>query len=286
MSLISLYILMEKLYPIMSRGADVKAKKLRSNKVEIVSTPKPGVDEKPYQCENRMGTFESVAKLFTKKFAKVEHPSCFHKGDDCCHYIITWEKTPSLILKRVRNYSLLFSISASLALFFVFPIMTWTVFVLLCAFLTMIFSFCSEYTEKKELGKTVETQGDAARQHMEEMNIRYNNALFVQEIGKATSTILDIDKLLSNVVSVMEKRLDFDRGGIWLANREKTRLIYNVGYGYNREVEKLLRSTHFHLDKPQSRGVAVLAFRRQRPFLIGSASALRGSTWARWADIG
>jgi len=52
MSLISLYILMEKLYPILSRGATVKAKKLGPNKVEIVSTPKPGVNEKLYQCEN------------------------------------------------------------------------------------------------------------------------------------------------------------------------------------------------------------------------------------------
>ncbi|MCK4818802.1 hypothetical protein KA005_23720, partial [bacterium] len=64
-NLTSVYLLMEKLYPIMSRGDTIKAKKLGSQKVEIVATPKPGVDEKPYQCENRIGMFESVAKLFT-----------------------------------------------------------------------------------------------------------------------------------------------------------------------------------------------------------------------------
>ena len=39
----------------MSRGAFVKAIKLRSNKVQVECVPKPGVYEKPGQCENRMG---------------------------------------------------------------------------------------------------------------------------------------------------------------------------------------------------------------------------------------
>jgi len=274
MSLMSLYILMERLYPIMSHGATVKANKLAPSKVEIVSTPKPGVDEKPYQCENRLGTFESVGKLFTKRFAKIEHPSCFHKGDDCCRYIITWEKTSSLIWKLVRNYSLLLSLLVSLALFFVLPIMAWVVLALLCAFLTMMLSFYSEHLEKKELTQTIETQGNAAKDLLDEINIRYNDALVVQEIGQASSMILDIEELLRSVMEAMEKRLDFDRGGIWLANREKTRLVYNVGYGYNPEIEGILRNTDFHLDRPHSRGVAVLAFKQQRPYLVNDIAEI------------
>jgi len=268
MSLRSLYVLMEKLYPIMSRGATVKAKKLGSNKVGIVSIPKPGVNEKPYQCENRMGIFESLAKLFTKRFAKIEHPSCFHKDDDCCRYIITWEKTPSLLWRRVRNYSLLLSPLVSLAFFFVLPIMAWVVLVLLCVFLTVMFSFYSERLEKKELTKTIETQGDAAKDLLAEINIRYNGALLIQEIGQATSKLMDIQNLLKTVMEAVEKRLDFDRGGIWLASKEKTRLVYNTGYGYNPEMEKLLRNTDFHLDRPRARGVAIQAFKQQRPFLV------------------
>ena len=274
MSLRSLYVLMEKLYPIMSRGATVKAKKLGSNKVGIVSIPEPGVNEKPYQCENRMGIFESLAKLFTKRFAKIEHPSCFHKGDDCCRYIITWEKTPSLIWRRVRNYSLLLSPLVSLAFFFVLPIVTWIVLILLCVFLTMIFSFYSEHLEKKELTKTIETQGDAAKDLLAEINIRYNEALLIQEIGQATSMILDVQQLLKSVMDAMEKRLDFDRGAIWLASKEGTRLVYNTGYGYNPEIEKLFRNTDFHLDKPGSRGVAVQAFKQQKPYLVNDVAEI------------
>jgi class 3 adenylate cyclase len=275
MSLMSLYILMEKLYPIMSRGADVRAKKLGPNKVEIVSIPRPGVDEKSYQCENRMGTFESVAKLFTKRFAKVEHPLCFHKGDNYCRYIITWEKTRSLIWKLLRNYSLLLTIVVSLSLFFVFPIMTWVVLVVLCAFLTMAISFYSECLEKRDLAKAVETQGDAAKDLLEEINIRYNDALLVQEIGQVTSKLTDTGTLLKSVTNAMEKRLDFDRGGIWLANKEMTRLAYNTGYGYSPEVEELLRNTDFHLDRPRSRGVAVQAFKEQKPILVNSIAEIK-----------
>ena len=268
LSLTSVYLLMEKLYPIMSRGATVKARRLGPNEVEVVSTPKPGVEEKPYQCGNRMGMFESLAKLFTEKFANIEHPSCFHKGDDCCRYIITWEKSPSLILKRVRNVSLLLSIMGSVALFFFLPATTWGVVVLLCALLVMVFAAYSERLESKELTKTIEAQGNAAEGQLEEMNIRYNNALLVQEIGQATSKILESDRLIDAVMSAMEKRLDFDRGMIMLANRERSRLLYTAGYGYSKEQEELLRQTEFHLDKPESKGMFVVAFRDQKPFLL------------------
>ena len=106
---------------------------------------------------------------------------------------------------------------------FALPVTSWVV-ILLCAFLTVAISFYSTDLEKKELTKTIETQGDAAKDLIAEMNIRYNNALLVQEIGQATSRILDIDEIVDTVVSAMEKRLDFDRGILLLANKEKTRL--------------------------------------------------------------
>ncbi|MBW1673882.1 MAG: PAS domain S-box protein [Deltaproteobacteria bacterium] len=270
MSPTSVYLLMKKVYTVMSRGATIKTKKLGPNKVEIVSTPKPGVNEKPYQCENRIGTFESVAKLFTGRFATIEHPSCFHKGDHSCRYTITWEKTPSLIWKRIRNYLIFSTPLVCGALYFLISLISWVAMIFLLTLLIMGISFYSEYLEKEELTKTIETQGDAAKGHIEEINTRYNNALLVQEIGQATSTFLDIQKLLKSVMDTMEKRLDFERGGIWLANSEKSRLIYNVGYGYKSEIEDLLRNSDFHLNNTRSRGVVVQAFKQQKSYLVNN----------------
>jgi len=84
--------------------------------------------------------------------------------------------------------------------------------------------------------------------------------------------MLDIDKLITTVVNIMNKRLDFDRGMIMLANKEKNRLLYAKGYGYTKDHEDLLRGTEFHLDNPESKGVFILAFKKQKPFLLNDIS--------------
>ena len=274
MNLTSIYLLMGKLYPLLSRGADVQAKKLRSNTVEIIVTPKPGVDEKPHQCDNRIGFFEAIAEFLHKQPATVEHPSCFHKGDSCCHYIVTWEKSPAHIWKQVRNYAFLLGMTMSLALFFFLPLKAWGIFILIAGFLTVSFALCCQYIEKKELINTLKTQGDAAKDLLDETNIRYNNAIFVQEIGQAISSILDTDELIKTVVRVMEKRLGFDRGMIMTQDKQKARLIYRGGYGYDTEMEDVLRTTGFHLDNPGSRGAAVEAFKKQKPFLVNDINEI------------
>jgi PAS domain S-box-containing protein len=271
---ISVYLLMEKLYPILSRGATIEVKKLGHSKVEIVSTPKPGVNEKPYQCENRIGVFESLAELFTHKFANVEHPLCFHKGDRACRYILSWIRTPSFFWKLLRNYFLLISIVITISTIFVLPFLTWGILLVLLSFITMILSFYTELLEKKELSKTIKIQGDTAKALLDEMSIRHNNALLIQEIGQATSTILNTNDLLKAVVDIMEMRIDFDRGMIMLTNKDKTSLRYTAGYGYTKEKEEFLQQTEFHLDKPESRGVFVVAFKDQKPYLINDISEI------------
>ena len=274
MSLTSIYTLMGKLYPLLSRAADVKTKAMGPNRVEIVSTPKPGVAEKPYQCENRIGTFEAVAQFLTDKPARVEHVSCVHKGDDTCRYVVVWEKTRARVWKKIRNYTSLSSIAVCAALIPFLPVALWDVFLMACVSIITAVSFYSQHLEKSELIKTVKTQGDAAKDLLAETDIRYNNAVFVQEIGQAISTILDIDRLIRTVTTVMQKRLDFDRGMVMIANPEKTRLIYRDGYGLNSELREQLTHTGFHLDNPRSKGVAIQAFKQQKPFLVNDISEI------------
>jgi len=273
----SVYLLMEKIYPIISHGAQLKTKQLGSDKVEIVSTPKPGVNEKPYQCENRIGVFESLGKYFTERFANVEHPLCFHKGDNACRYIISWEKTASTVWKRIRNYSILISIIISIGLFFILPFSNWSVIVLLCSCITLTVSFYSSQLQIKDLSKTIKTHGDTAKDLIDEMSIRHNNALLIQKIGQATSAILDIDKLIETVVQIMEMYVDFERGLIMLANTNKTRLYYTAGYGYDNKIALFLQRSTFHLDNPQSQGVFVVAFRNQKPILVNDIAEIEKS---------
>jgi PAS domain S-box-containing protein len=262
------YLLIEKYYLIFSRGADVKVKKVGPCSVEIISKPRAGVDEKPYICENRTGTFESLAKLFTDKFAKVDHPECLHNGDAHCRYVITWEKTPSFIWKRFRNYFLSLASLFSLVLFWFMTPESWCIVILIFALVAAVVSFYAEYLEKKELIHTVETQKATAEDHILESTIRYNNALLVQEIGQVASKILAIDQLLKSVAAVMKKRLNFDRGMIMLADESKSHLRYTAGYGHTREQEAFLRQLEFNLNNPESKGLFVQAMRDRKPLLI------------------
>ena len=78
-------------------------------RLRLVSTPKPGVNEKPYQCENRIGIFESLwVSTSPIDLPTVEHPLCFHKGDNACCYIISWEKNSFYHLEADKK---LFSIT-------------------------------------------------------------------------------------------------------------------------------------------------------------------------------
>ena len=97
------YTVLGKLYPHMSRGSSMETRKIGPNQVEVVAIQNPGVTEKPYQCENRLGTFEGIAKLFTNELAEIEHTSCMHISGDRCVYKITWKTTPSFIWKRIAN---------------------------------------------------------------------------------------------------------------------------------------------------------------------------------------
>ena len=271
----SAYWLFEKIAPHMTRAMTFKSKKLGAYKFEITCIPNPRVELRQSQCENLMGQLEALSKLFTGKFPRVDHPECIHKGGQICRYIITIEKTPAFIWRTLRPVLLVPSLAVCIALYFVMPSLSWAALTLmfLSAFLGV--SYCFEHLERKELSRNVESQQEAVKALLDQINFRYNDTQLIKEIGQAASMQLDIDKLLSSVMKSIEKRLDFDRGGIWLANSDKTRLGYRVGFGYEPEFSDVLRKTDFHLDKAESRGVAVLAFRQQRPFLVNDIAEIQ-----------
>ena len=225
--------------------------------------------EKPYQCENRLGMFEGIAKLFTNELAEIEHTTCMHISGDRCVYRITWKATPSFIWKRIANYSYLFCLIICPVLFFRTPGYLQHYSHLVSDSGRHGHIPCIRFIWKKTNWRsTFKDHGNTASNLLDEINARYNTAMLVQEIGQAASSILDIDNLLKFTMETVDKRLDFDRGLIMLANRDRTRLVYRVGYGYNPDEEALLKSTEFHLDNPKSRGPFIISFKQQKPFLI------------------
>jgi PAS domain S-box-containing protein len=264
------YAVIEKLNASLSRAVVLKTKSLGVNSIEVKTTLMPNVAEKPYQCLNRLGALEAVAKPLTGKYANIEHTTCIHKGGDCCRYIISWEKTRPFFWKQIRNYSSIFGFISSILSFNFIPLVYWNILVLSFVLIVVGATLYTEHLEKEELLSTIHKQGDAAGRLVEQIDVSYNITLLVQEIGQATSIILDINKLLTFIVEALEKRLDFDRGMIMMANPEGTRLVYTTGFGYNPEQWEYLENIEFRLDNPASRGIFVVSFRTQTPFLVNN----------------
>ncbi len=109
---------------------------------------------------------------------------------------------------------------------------------------------------------------------MDQFTIRYNELALVKEIGEAASSILDPQLLLNFITDALQKRLQFNRGMIMLANPDKTKLVYTAGYGYNRREEELLKNTGFSLTNPNSQGIFYLVYRDMKPFLINDAAEI------------
>ena len=251
-----------------TRSSRYESRRLASNKIEIIVTPEKGVCEKSFQCENRIGFLEAVATVFNNKLLRVEHPECLFRDGSSCRYIISWEKTPYMYWKKARNYGIIlvlalvgasFFLNGWVALLAVVP--TFVSFVLLACLV-------AASIEKKELMTGIENLRESTDKLLEQINLNYTNALLTNEIGQAVSKQVDVDAILRNVFQVLQKRLDYDRGMILLADKEKTRLLFSAGFGYSVEQQNLLQKTSFHLDRPESKGIFVISFREQKPFLV------------------
>ena len=87
-----------------TRSCVYESKSIDHNEVEIKVTAKPGVQEMPFQCENRIGYFEVVATLFNRTLQHIEHPECMFRGGHCCRYVLTgrtkhllfWERSETI----------------------------------------------------------------------------------------------------------------------------------------------------------------------------------------------
>jgi PAS domain S-box-containing protein len=275
------YRLMGKFAEFMSRGAAITTRKLGPCKVEIVAVPKPGVHEKPYQCENRTGLFEAIPQFFTGSLARIEHPECVHRGAGRCRYELTWKTSAAGRWQRVRNRVTAAGIALCLALSFVFSLPQWQAATLVILLVLLATWVTQLYLENGELTRSIQIQSGHAGNYMDQMDMQYEHAMLVQEIGQATAAILDEEDLCEAVVRAMEKRLDFDRGLIMLASENPSLLTFAAGYGYDAHLNREVREAEFNLTNPASKGIFVRAFRKQRPFLIDDFNTLAEDHSAR-----
>ena len=267
------------------RSATYESEGIASNKIEVTVTPRKGATEKPFQCENRIGFFEAISMLFSNKLPQIEHTECIFRGGDVCRYIISWEESSSAFWKKIRNYTVLFLFLACLVSVIFIPYITLITFLPASAVIVLVLSLGSGVVEKRELEASMYSLKNSSDNLIEQININYNNSIMTNEIGQAISTKTDVQDILTNVIRILKKRLKYDRALIFLANPEKTRLIFRAEFGHTDDQVKLLQKTNLHLNK-KSKGVFVVSFREQKPFLISDITEIENHLLPRSVELG
>jgi len=264
-----------------TRSAIYQSRTISSNMVEISVTPHEGGQEKQYQCENRIGFFEAIVLIFNHKMTDlqyfpeirhlptIQHPECMFRGGQVCRYIITWEKTLFVTLKKVRNAFVLSLTALNLGLVAAgaFTILSFAFPASVCVILLL--ALVTETSEKKAVKESLLSTKDSIENLLEQINLNYNNAMLTHEIGQSLGNYRRIEEMLPDVAGILQRRLDYDRGMILLADRDKSRLELRASYGYSEDELECLQSLPFRLTgNGLGNDVYVDCFREQRPFLV------------------
>ncbi|BCA80288.1 hypothetical protein AOP6_2075 [Desulfuromonas sp. AOP6] len=251
-----------------TRSSEYSSRELDSNRVEITVTPRSGVQEKEFQCENRMGFFEAIIMMFNFHRPGVTHPECLFRGDPCCRYVVSWEDTLASLWAKIRLRSIpLFFLLVFGSLLYA-PGFTLTVILPALTIILFGLTVIMDIAEKKELRSSLSILMGSTEKLVDQININHANASLTNEIGQALSQQTDIDSILDKTIKILENYLDYQRGMILLANPDRTTLEYKGGFGYTEEQEALLKNTNFDLTRAESAGIFIRSFREKQPFLI------------------
>lgn len=282
---VSAYDLIGKSSANFTRSSKYESRRIAANKVEITVTPYEGVIEKPFQCENRQGFFEAVLTIFNSRPPLIEHSECLFKGASVCRYVISWEKSFFDYFRLFKNYSILVLLLIGVVAPFLFPFQTVASIIGFLVAALFGIALTGSRLNARQLGEAIQNLQESSTQLVEQIQVNYNNTLVTREIGQVVNRQTNIDDVLEDIVGILQKCLDYDRGMIMLADKEKNRLFFKAGYGYTSEQHLFLRKISFHLNKPDSRGIFVVSFREQKPFLINDIDEIEETLSHRSLDF-
>jgi HD-GYP domain-containing protein (c-di-GMP phosphodiesterase class II) len=269
------YALAGKFTAKFTRSSRIESRSTGPTSVEILSTPNAGVREEPFQCENRQGYLLSIPRLFHGRLPRIEHPECIFRGDPRCRYLISWEPSPAARWRTARLAAIppvLALLGASAAGLFPWPPLV----ALLpgAAIALLLLSIAALHHENRELRETVAHLEHSSDDLVDQVNLNYENALMINEVGQGLAKERSIKDILDGVVDVLKRRLDYDRGLVMLANPDATKLLALAGYGYAPEQIDLLEGEQgFHIGRKSSRGILARCFHERRPFLVNDLDA-------------
>ncbi|MGD8385714.1 MAG: response regulator [Desulfobacteraceae bacterium] len=254
-------LLMGKVASLVTRATRFEVRKQGSGRIAFTASQLPGAREKPYQCEYRLGSLEAIGLSFSETPAQVDHPECMHRGGKVCRYLVRIPRLPFMPWKHARNAFAGVALVALPPAFFAWPLERWIPLALASTLAFTLIALRTAVLEKWNLARVLREKGDAAREQIDEMKVRADHALLVQEIGQAATSSAQEDVRIGKILGALEKRLDFDCGVLLLAEEGETCLTFSGGFGIPRALETRLQSPCLDL---------LPLVRERAPILVGS----------------
>lgn len=218
-----------------TRATDVAARPLSTRSIMLTVTPRAGVQEQPFQCANRIGMYEALAKLFTGQFAQIEHPTCMHRGGESCDYRISWQWLPSSHWKRWLRFGSMGALLALITTMGLLPADHWLLQLVGWAGLLGMGWAVAIAMENQELKRTIIHKGEMADQNLREIKHRYSSAYLIQEIGKSASALQSPEAFAKAILAILEKRLGYKGGMLWLVTEDRPDFLKGDGFGLRPE---------------------------------------------------
>jgi HD-GYP domain-containing protein (c-di-GMP phosphodiesterase class II) len=259
----------------LTRSSTFESRSIGSNRVEVTINFEKGVEERPYQCENRIGFLEAISMLFARAAPVIEHPECIFRGGKTCRYIISWSPSKADLSKQARNYAAVFFLPVVILSAMYSPLFALVQLLPAVIAILAILTSLRLSLEKGDMASSLSCLCDSTHQLVNQIEMNHSNAVLTSEIGQSISRRSGSVDILSNVVKACKKWLDYDRCMILLADSGRRHLVFADGYGHDERLIKFLRQTAFHLDRPGSRGVFVLCFKQQRSFLVSDLEEIK-----------
>lgn len=262
-----------KLSETLTKSADYSSEILSGNSVEITVRLRDGVQEEPFQCENRIGVFEAIVAIFNFKPPVIEHEECIFKGDKVCRYVVRWQSNSTALIKQCRDLYAGIAAVVNVALAMTSPVhLEYVLPISVIGFLSINWGL--EISRNKLGESTLEQLRNSTEQLNEQIDVNYRNTQLIREIGEALTSQNNIDAVIATVNRILEDTLDYDRGLILLANNKEKCLEIRGAFGYSEQHLDLLENTSFRLNNPNSQGPFVVSYREQKPLLVNDVNKI------------
>jgi signal transduction histidine kinase len=230
-----------------SRSSRYTTRRIARRELEVLVTFEEGVQENPYQCQNRIGFFEAIFLMFGYGMPEIQHEECIFKGSTACRYRVRWEASAAdrLTLLRRLSFALLVPVMLFLYLCSSGTALGSASLLTVAGYLLLVVWI--QRTERSTLLATMSNMHTSGQQLLDQIKRNYDSALMINEVGEIISCYTDLDQILDSLNQVLCKRLDYRRGLVLLPDSTGSALVLKRSFGLSAAEQETLKYLKFPL---------------------------------------